>query len=603
MQRIRIDSQGRIITGSPWPPLEIFLSVALLIALALGSYGWGRELLDSVYGYRSPLQGQPPAGEPTTALTQQVVLVIADGLRDDAAQEPLALRNLGEQGARAVAVSQPIWATLISGAGPEISGATLLATPDDESQPIAVDNLFAQARRAGLTSGLIGPRGWERVVPTQLLDMWFFPDGSDEAADAQMAQTAVYALQNLHPNLLLVHLGQVEGHVADIAAAMDRTRGVLIVTSPFIMVGQGVRPGDYGQIEQADIAPTIAALLGTAIPSAAQGRILFEMLDMGPEQRAEKAVALAQQRVALGDLYLRSLAQAALSEAAQGDIQVARSALWIGSYESAFQLASFAWERADAEMAEARARRLAEEQGRRLPLALAAILMPLYPLWRKASPLGGWLLVTALLAFLGPLGNAPALHAVVGTWPLAGVIAERTAIALALGGAVVLSWLWQRRSRRAIALALFIALVCCYALFALQSTSPSAIRGLIPFLRETAGRVAIALALGTVVVLIGLWRERGATAWRVVGATYGYALILAYLLIIQLAVCYLLNGFVLTWYLPDVNLVFLHLSTLAQLGAVAALSLVWPLITVVAYGVILAMMKQGSGEGVGYSIL
>ncbi|MFQ6057694.1 MAG: alkaline phosphatase family protein [Anaerolineae bacterium] len=654
MTKIRIDSQGRIITGSPWPPVGILLSAALLVALALGSYGWARQFLDSVYGYRSPLQGQPPAGEPATPLTQQVVLVIVDGLRYDTMQEIPPLQSLGERGARAKAMaapptaSQPTWTTLVSGAGPEINGAALLNAPDDEIQPLAVDNLFVQAKRAGLTSGLVGSRWWGKMVPVQLLDMWFFPEGAGEAADAQVAQAAVYTLQNLHPNFLLIHLDQVDevghaagaasevyhlaarrvgDHIADIAAAMDLAQGVLIVTAdhghldkgghggaeegvvttPFIMVGQGVRPGDYGQIEQADVAPTIAALLGTAIPSAAQGRILFDMLAMGPQQRAEKAVALAQQRVALGDLYLRSLAsevssdvpQEALSEAAPGDVQVARSALEIGNYDSAFQLAGFAVERADAEMEEARARRLAEERRRRLPLTLAAILLPLYPLWRKASPLGGWLLVAALPAFLGPLGNGPALQSIASTWPLVGVIVERAAIALALGAAVVLGWLWQGRSRQttAIALALLIALLGSYTLFARQSYSPSAIRGLIPFLKETAGRAAIALALGTVVVLIGLWRER-VTPWRVVGATYGYALILAYLLIVQLAVCYLVDGFMLTWYLPNVDIAFLHFSTLAQLGAVAALSLVWPLVTLVAYEVILAMMKQGGGEGV-----
>lgn len=596
MTKVRIDSRGRIITGSPWPPLGIFLSAALLIVLALGSYGWGREFLDSAYGYRSPLEGQPPAGEPTTPLTQQVVLVIADGLRDDAAQEAPALRSLRERGARASAVAapQPSWTTLVSGAGPEISGAALLNAPDDEVEPIAVDNLFAQAERAGLASGLIGSHAWERMIPTQFLDMWFFPEGSGEETDAQIVQTAVYALENLYPHFLLVHLGQTGDQVADIAAAMDLSRGVLVVTSPFIMVGQGVRPGDYGPIEQADIASTIAALLGVAIPSAAQGRILFEMLDIGPEQRAEKAVALAQQRVALGDLYLRSLASEALSEAAHGDVQVARSTLDIGNYESAFQLASFALKRADAEMEEARAHRLAEERYRRLPLTLAAILLPLYPLWRKASPLGGWLLLAALLAFLGLLGNGPALQSIARTWPLAGVIVERAAIALALGGVFVLGWLWQGRSRQtaAIALALLLALLGTYALFVRQGTSPSAIRGLIPFLKETTGRAAIALALGTVVVLIGLWRERGVMPWRLVGATYGYALILAYLLIVQLAVCYLVNGFVLTWYLPDVKVVFLQLSTLAQLGAVAAMSLVWPLVTLVAYRTLMAVTEK-----------
>jgi len=84
---------------------------------------------------------------------------------------------------------------------------------------------------------------------------------------------------------------QVDGHLRQIARLVNLSTSVLIVTSdhgvlksgqiggnepdltrlPFAMIGQNVIPGDYSSIDQVDLAPTVAALLGTRLPTAAQG--------------------------------------------------------------------------------------------------------------------------------------------------------------------------------------------------------------------------------------------------------------------------------------------------------------------------------------------
>jgi hypothetical protein len=70
---------------------------------------------------------------------------------------------------------------------------------------------------------------------------------------------------------------------------------------PYVMVGAGVKPGQYGDIQMVDVAPTLAALLGANIPAASQGRVLVEMLDFNSNQLAAIQAALEiQQRRLLG---------------------------------------------------------------------------------------------------------------------------------------------------------------------------------------------------------------------------------------------------------------------------------------------------------------
>jgi len=333
---------------------KIILSVMVLIIIGPGSYLWAMVLLDSLYKYQSPLKGKLPLGQPTHPLVQQVVMVIVDGLRYDTSLEMPYLNSLREEGASAVMVgisnpaSQSAWTTLVSGAGPEINGAPFLDPEHtDEIQPIAIDHLYVEVQRAGFTGGLAGSNWWQKMVPDRFLYAQFFVEDED-AADEQVVDTALRFLKNFHLNYLLIHLNQVDqasrrygvasseyrqaalgvdALMRDIAQATDVQRNVLIVVSdyghpkrgergqygqmvltvPFVMVGPAVVPGDYGQIAPEDVAPTVAALLGTAIPSAAQGHIPFDMLRMDEVQRAVKQVTQAQQRLELGRAYLRSV--------------------------------------------------------------------------------------------------------------------------------------------------------------------------------------------------------------------------------------------------------------------------------------------------------
>jgi hypothetical protein len=307
------------------------------------------------------------------------------------------------------------------------------------------------------------------------------------------------------------------------------------LTAPFVMVGPTLVPGDYGRIAPGDVAPTVAALLGTAVPSAAQRPIRFDMLRMDELQRAVKQITQAQQRIALGQAYLRSIDAGTLSETAEGDALVATSSLQVKNYQSAYTLGGLAVQKIDQEMEQARAQRIQSERLQRRIVALVAILAPLLLAWWKRSKRLGVLILAALLTV-------------------------------------------------AIYHLLFIREGNLY--------SPNIPRPVEPFLEESLRRVALALAVGLVVTLVWLWYERERSLLDVVQSVYGFSFAVLYFLGVQIAIGYWLNGPTVTWYLPDLTLFFLHFSALVQSSMVAALSAFLPVAVLPIYGVAL-LVRSG----------
>jgi len=658
---VQVDRFGRVRQVRrlriPW---ALVVSTIVLALVAGGAALWATRLVESALHYRPALEEHPAPGDPTTPLTQQLVLIIVDGLRYDTSRQMPFLERLRGQGAHAPSiasvpsVSQPAWTTILTGAGPELNGAAPLNAPDEELQPIAVDDLFARARDMDLATGVAGHRWWSRMIPPSRRDVSFFPETDDPVqSDRAIAQAAVGFLQDFSADLLVVHFDQVDdvGHkygatsseyyeaairvdalIRQIANAMNLGTGVLVVTAdhghldqgghgggepevvttPFVAVGPGLRPGAYEAIRQTDVAPTIAALLGTALPALNQGRVRFEMLDMPWELRAEKALALTRQRLAVASAYLRRFDDAAIRDMLREEaetIQVAEAAMVIGNFDSTYRLLMPTLDRLDAAMEDAREAGIERERFGRLSTALAAILAPWVMIWWRRSPRLTWMILGALLAFFFPLGNlrlwAPTVRPILDL----DAIVRQATLALALGVVVVLAWLWWHGDRRAgqflvtvflggLIVAPYFGLLSqpegTYTASAIQSMGPFArtsftgllAMGKMAFTRELAGRVLSALGLGGLIVLLGLWWERERNLWAVARATHGFVLLLVYLLLIPLAVCYWRNGPLVTWYLPEAGWGFLHLTTLLEMALVAAMGLVLPIATVTGGGLL-----------------
>ncbi|MCL6431067.1 MAG: alkaline phosphatase family protein [Anaerolineae bacterium] len=553
--------------------LTVLASLALLLAAAGIAGLWLLHGQASMHTYRSPMRSQPQStGHTTTPLARQVVLIIVDGLRDDAVASMPNLSSLRRQGAsarallRAPSLSQPAWTTIVTGAWPEINGAPLINVSEAELAPISVDTIFAAARRANLSTALAGGSWWERMVPRDLLDAIASVEGSGPVADQQATDAAIRFLRNFQPSFLLVHLGNVDSvahdsgalseacheaaleadrQIGDIAAAMDLRNSVLmvcsdhghidrgghggpdptVVTTPFVALGGPVIPGDCGTIAQVDIAPTIAAILGAPMPRLNQGNICFAILRCDDAKRAETQVELALQRQEFANLYLASIGRGSLSDTAEGDVTVALSSLEVRNLESAYRLASLAVERIDREVAQARSDRIRRERSLRLPVAAGFIGAPLALVALRGGRRGRWLFFSAAATLL-------AYH----------------------------------------------------ALFALEDGvySISGITGMRPFVEAIVRRTVAASAMGGLLVLWRLARDHEGSALEVIQTSLAYSLLVVYLLGCQAAVVYWLNGFRFTWYVPDLGIAFWQVTALVQVLICAALSLVLPVILLLA---------------------
>jgi hypothetical protein len=126
----------------------------------------------------------------------------------------------------------------------------------------------------------------------------------------------------------------------------------IVLREPFILAGKGIIPGVYPEIQMVDVAPTLAALLGTNIPASSQGSAQLQMLDLpaGTVSAAEEQQTAVHAQ--LTRAYNTTIGNTDLTQ----DIDSARNS------------------------------RLARERGWRLPLSLLLALgLPFAFLWRKAQ--------------------------------------------------------------------------------------------------------------------------------------------------------------------------------------------------------------------------
>jgi hypothetical protein len=334
---------------------RLIVSILACLILAGLSYFWATDLMDSLYAFRSPLHDNPPAaGKAFAPLTRRVVLVLIDALRADTAANALVmpfLDELRQQGASATMHSQPPsysapgYSVLMTGAWPDLSDGPAL-NPDYPNIPTwTQDNLFSAAHRAGLKTAVSGYNFFEKLIPQDAVDASFYTAGEDRVADRAVLDAAIPWLDSGDYQLILIHIDQVDyaGHheggprdprwndaasraddmVKEIASHLDLKLDTIFVFSdhgqidagghggqdpitlvePFIATGAGIVPGAYGDIHMVDLAPTVAALLGTNIPAANQGSVLTEMLALTTEQKTAVQLALSKQQSGLLDAY------------------------------------------------------------------------------------------------------------------------------------------------------------------------------------------------------------------------------------------------------------------------------------------------------------
>lgn len=311
--------------------LKFILKIIVTLALGAGAIFLALALMNNLYDYRSPLSAHPPTpGRSfTEPISERVVFVLVDGLRYDTAENSEVmpvLNQLRRQGASAKGHSQtpsysmPGYGVLLTGAWPYLSDAPVFNLTYEEAYPFSQDNVFSAAKRFGLQTAASGYYWFEKLIPSKALDIGFFTPEEDKKADRAVVDAALPWLRSRDYNFIFIHLDQVDhaGHheggpqkeawnqaasrvdglLAEIVSELDFSKDTLLITSdhghidqgghggqdaivliePFVLVGNGVKPGIYEDINQVDVAPTLSAFLGLNIPALAQGRVLSDMM-------------------------------------------------------------------------------------------------------------------------------------------------------------------------------------------------------------------------------------------------------------------------------------------------------------------------------------
>ncbi len=341
--------------------LPIFLRIVILLLIAGWGYVWGTGMMDALFAYRSPLQHTPPpSGNPSgEALTRKVVLVIVDALREDTALKPEVMPNLNllrQKGAWATmhsqppSFSQPGYSTILTGAWPEINDSPVINKDTQEIQTFTQDNIFSAAKRAGLKTAISAFDWFGKLLPTNAIDASFYTPLEDQQADLEVMAAATPWLSGDPYQLILIHLDQVDyaghheggpldprwdaaakrvdGMLGEIISKLDLTKDTLLVISdhgqidrgghggqdaivliePFVLVGHGVIPGHFSDVQMVNVAPTLAALLGTSLPASSQGKVLTEMLNLTPAAQEEIVKASTAQQTQLINAYRSAVA-------------------------------------------------------------------------------------------------------------------------------------------------------------------------------------------------------------------------------------------------------------------------------------------------------
>jgi hypothetical protein len=464
--------------------------------------------MDSLYAYRSPLQNNPPSpGQPLgQPLTRRVVFVLIDALREDTSLDPEVMPFLNElrgQGAwatmhgRAPSYSEPAYSVLLIGAWPDVSDGPAMNLEYDEIPTWTQDDLVSAAHRAGVKTAVSGFNWFEKLIPQAAVSASFYTAGEDQVADREVVDAALPWLQEGGYQFVFIHLDQVDyaGHheggpqdprwdaaarrtddlLREIAATLDLSQDTLFVGSDhgqidqgghggqdkvvlvdlYVLVGAGVRPGQYDDVSQVDVAPTLAVLLGANLPASSQGQVLSQMLDLTAEQQSALASALEAQQSQLVDHYQAAIGRQVAVE--PGEAETMSSI--VPAYQAALEAA--------------RTARLRSERLPRLLLALVVALMPAAVLFLKRGRDVAWLLAGAVLYVL--LFNLR--YAVLDgrTYSLSSVLSAGELILYCVMTALlalVISWLvsslgvgaFRRGPRRATGWALALTLVTIYLL-------------------------------------------------------------------------------------------------------------------------------------------
>ncbi|MCB0209527.1 MAG: alkaline phosphatase family protein [Anaerolineae bacterium] len=555
--------------------ISVLLSIFILVGLVVGSWAWITEFYDSAYSYHPPFVHTTQAAE-TSVLprTSKVVIVLLSGLGDEAFQtfDLPVLDQLAQTGASSTiqslppTFSQTSRMTLITGASPDLNGVAPIDKPFEALDIAQVDSIFAEAHTAHLKTALLGLDDWRGLIPREYLDETFLVNVPGFEADQAILNVALPLLKDDAMDLVLIQftsldfvaaqLGGTSGdaylntatrldsYIGQISRIMNLDRSTLLILSdhghvssggyggteleviqqPLVINGRGINPGQYSLISQTDIAPTVSTLLGLPAPSTAQGRILFEMLNLNQEDKTLAQIALAEQRIRLAQDYLTNIVdpEATLPESLQTDLERAAITFSQNNINGAFQLALLTQETADSQIVAARHSRIQSERWPRLFFGAVGALIWFFVMWRRRNNHAGLILIATI-----------------------------------------------------------VTVVLYHVLFQLQghSYSISAFSNILEIPFDITRRMVVSFLAGGALVLIFLMLVDERDWVTLLNTGYGFSLFTIFVLAMPLLWAFWQNGFTIRWYIPSVDVVFWQVISLLEILAAAVIGLIlpWPI--------------------------
>ncbi len=360
------------------------LGLTVCLSLSYGAYWLAGFSWDQVVSYESPyttMSGadfsgtRPSLTDPIPGATsRRVVLVVIDGLRDDASRTMTSIEELRVRGADVrltvpePSLSYPAWTTIMTGAPPQISGVTT----NWFEGPVKIETLLDVAARSGRSVIVSGPKDLDEmfsaseVATASALIEWDYAEyRSAEVVDNALALDARVG----GGDLVFVLLPDIDnaGHdfggsspeYAEVVRRVDADLRRLIYglddgATTFIVLpdhghtdsgghggweepvvrtfaalaGPGVKQS-VAEADLADIAPTVAVLAGLQGPLQGTGTAIDEILadTNGRSRDAEfvrsAGVTLSYIRRVLGDGGVADIASIGGPEALPGLRQAA----------------------------------------------------------------------------------------------------------------------------------------------------------------------------------------------------------------------------------------------------------------------------------------
>jgi hypothetical protein len=320
-----------------------------LASLAVASIGFSSVLWSWVLDFDPGFvfgEEVVPTGSP---LSSRVTILLVDGLRLDASRRMPTLNGLRGRGADIEAqvgtpsFSRPGRATVALGAPPAIHGVTT----NRQKRAVTLDNLIRRVGAQGGTCRLAGSAIWSSLFSRDIARCGLYRTGEAKegpgafvrqvpSVRAAQANGIEFILEEpstlriadiISPDFAAHEYGgasseyqaevsRADAMLAGLVKRLDLAVETLVVTSdhghrdagghggeepevlaiPVVMAGAGIRPASRDTALLTDIAPTVAALLGTALPNASSGRPILSVLRANEEKLAlVKAASSTQQ--------------------------------------------------------------------------------------------------------------------------------------------------------------------------------------------------------------------------------------------------------------------------------------------------------------------